>query len=206
MVPLLLLSVVSVTLCLERAWFWIGAHGPSLRKRLAALTGYLRAGRLDNARSATLADSSIYGRLVSHLLDHGINDSVAIEVVENERPRIERFMGMLSTIITAAPLLGILGTVTGIIGSFELLGENQIVTDPREVSGGIAEALITTEVGLIIALVTLFPYMFYKGQIDRALGRMEVLIAAAQQGAARPAKTGATPPGQPGGGDDLDPT
>jgi hypothetical protein len=91
-------------------------------------------------------------------------------------------MVSLSTIITAAPLLGILGTVTGIIKSFNLLGEQSALTDPRNVAGGIAEALLTTALGLVIALVALFPYMIFRGQSDRSVGRMESLIAAAQEG------------------------
>jgi biopolymer transport protein ExbB len=118
--------------------------------------------------------------LAGDLLDQGSDDAVAIESVDELRGDVERFMPMLSTIITAAPLLGILGTVTGLIGSFQMLGESSLVTDPREISGGIAEALITTATGLIIALVTLFPYMMFKGQVERAYRRMEVLIASAQ--------------------------
>jgi len=91
-------------------------------------------------------------------------------------------MVMLSTIITAAPLLGILGTVIGIIRSFNLLGEQRMLTDTRLVATGIAEALLTTALGLVIALVTLFPYMAFRKQADRALGRMESLIASAQEG------------------------
>ena len=93
-------------------------------------------------------------------------------------------MVILSTVITAAPMLGILGTVLGIIQSFELLGGENILTDPKQVSAGIAEALITTASGLSVALLTLFPFMAFKAQSDRALGRMEALSAAAPQGRA----------------------
>ena len=94
-------------------------------------------------------------------------------------------MVALSTIITAAPLLGILGTVMGIIQSFRLLGEQAVLTDPSDVAGGIAAALLTTALGLIIALVTLFPYMLFRGWSSRTIGRLEALIAAAQQGITR---------------------
>ena len=102
-------------------------------------------------------------------------------------------MVSLSTIITAAPLLGILGTVIGIIRSFRLLvggpGEGGL-TDPSAVSMGIAEALLTTALGLVVALITLFPYMIFKAQAERALGRVESIIAAAQQGASLAAGKG----------------
>ena len=105
-----------------------------------------------------------------------------MQAVDSIRSGLDRYMVVLSTIITAAPLLGILGTVIGIIQSFQLLGSQSTLTDPREVAGGIASALITTAFGLIVALVTLSPYMIFKAQSSNALGRLETLIAAAQSG------------------------
>ena len=88
-------------------------------------------------------------------------------------------MPTLSTIITAAPMLGILGTVLGIIASFQVLAEQTAVTDPARVSQGIAEALVTTAAGLLIAVVTLFPYNALRAQVDRTLSRIESLAASA---------------------------
>jgi len=185
MFPLIFLSVISVALCLERMWFWRRMRRAMPRDRLATLAAGLRAGDAGIVDQLLRRDRSIFGELVRQMRAeaHG-PEAVAIEVVEDLRSRFERFMPTLSTIITAAPLIGILGTVIGIIESFELLGETRMVTDPREVSSGIAQALLTTAAGLIIALITLFPYMIFKGHIDRAMGQFEVLIAAA--GAAGP--------------------
>ncbi len=127
-------------------------------------------------------DRSPFGRVAAALLRRGSTDAVAVEAVEQQRPRLDRFMVTLSTVITAAPLLGILGTVVGIIESFRILGEQSTLTDPREVAGGIATALLTTALGLVVALMTLFPYMVFKSHVDRALGRLESVVAAAQQG------------------------
>ncbi len=179
MIPLLALSVISISLIAERFWFWGRIHGPSRPRKLTALTAALRSGDRPTAKALLTTDRSPYGRLVEHLMKYGPTDAVAVEAVEMERPRLQRFMVMLSTIITAAPLLGILGTVIGIIQSFRLLGQQSVLTDPRDVAGGIAAALLTTALGLIIAVITLFPYMSFKSQVDRALGRMEMLIAAA---------------------------
>jgi biopolymer transport protein ExbB len=86
---------------------------------------------------------------------------------------------VLSTIITAAPMLGILGTVVGIIQSFGLLGSVDTVADPSAVAGGIAQALYTTAFGLIVALVTLFPYAIFRSLADKAFARLETLAAIA---------------------------
>ena len=182
MIPLLILSIVSVSLILERCWFWYSVEGRDSMRRLEKLNAFLRDGDIEAGGKIVNQDSSPYGAVAKSLLDIGASDAVAMEAVELQRPRIDRFMVALSTIITAAPLLGILGTVLGIIQSFRLLGDQAVLTDPSDVAGGIAAALLTTALGLIIALVTLFPYMLFKGWSTRALGRLEALIAAAQQG------------------------
>jgi biopolymer transport protein ExbB len=185
MVPLLALSVISLTLIIERVWFWAATHGPRRAVRLARLNDALRNGRNDVVSTLVEGDRSPYAPVAQTLLRHGASDAVAMEAVEAQRPRLDRFMVTLSTIITAAPLLGILGTVVGIIQSFRLLGEQSTLTDPRDVAGGIAAALLTTALGLIVALMTLFPYMIFRSHVDRALGRLESIVAAAQQGASQ---------------------
>ena len=119
--------------------------------------------------------------------------AAAVDAIEAQRPRLERFLPTLSTIITAAPMLGILGTVLGIIASFEVLGGGGGSagggasgaggpSDPALVGRGIAEALITTAAGLVVALGVLLPYNLLRVQVDRTLSRLEQLAAAAEQG------------------------
>ncbi|MHC4220118.1 MAG: MotA/TolQ/ExbB proton channel family protein [Planctomycetota bacterium] len=185
MLPLLVLSVVSIALIVERIWFWATLHRPARIRWLQRLGSALRTGDRDAAARLIEKDRSPYSHVGRSLLEHGAGDAVAVEVVELQRPKFDRFMVSLSTIITAAPLLGILGTVIGIIRSFRLLGgpSEGGLQDPSAVSMGIAEALLTTAMGLVVALVTLFPYMIFRSQAERAIGRVESVIAAAQQGA-----------------------
>jgi biopolymer transport protein ExbB len=182
MYPLLLLSLLSVTFIFERSVFWVRAHG-SL-KRARKIAEKLRAGDQRGAKALAEDDRSIYGVFTRFLLAEAkrnagvLTDAAAFATLEDIRPRIERFAVLLSTIITAAPMLGILGTVTGIIQSFRLLGGAAAVTDPSLVADGIAQALFTTAFGLLVALVTLFPYVLFRAHATRALGRMETLAAA----------------------------
>ncbi len=181
--PMLALSVISFAFALERAWFWWNLHRPRRVERYRALLVALRAGQRDKIESIIAKDDDLYSELAKRMLDEGSDDAIAMECVEDVRPRIDRFMNIFSTTITAAPMLGILGTVTGIIQSFDLLGGvGGGGVDPRDVSSGIGEALITTASGLAVALATLFPYMFFRAQAERALGRLESLIAAAKIG------------------------
>ena len=89
-----------------------------------------------------------------------------------EIKRMKRYLPVLDTLITAAPLLGILGTVIGIIHSFDMLGRAGI-QDPQAVTSGIAQALITTAAGLLIAIFTLFPYNYFMSKVEKAASRIE---------------------------------
>ena len=197
MVPLLALSVISLALIVERTLFWARLHRQRRIARLEMLTDALRRGDRKRAETLIDVDRSPYAEVARQMLKHGSTDSVAVEAVTHHRPRLDRFMIALSTIITAAPLLGILGTVIGIIQSFRILGAQLTLSDPREVVEGIAAALLTTALGLIVALFTLFPYMLFRGQVDRALGYLESVIAAAQQGDAECRRSQSAPDGGP---------
>lgn len=85
----------------------------------------------------------------------------------DEMKRMRRFMGVMDTMITVAPLLGIFGTVIGIITSFDILGSTGI-EHPQAVTAGIAQALITTAAGLGIAILSVFPYNYFNSRVDNA--------------------------------------
>ena len=178
--PLLVLSIAALALIFERCWFWLVTNNPWRREKLGRVAQHLRAGRREQAAALVDRDRSVYGRLVQQLLEEPPTDAAVTEAVERQRPRLDRFMPTLGTIITAAPMLGILGTVTGIIAAFRVLSAERMVTDPADVGAGIAEALLTTVAGLVVALVVLFPYNAFRAQVDRTLSRMETLVAAAR--------------------------
>jgi len=148
------------------------------------MAALLRSGNGEGTEKIAREDRGVYGEVVLRLRDQGVTESAAVDTIESLRPRLERFMPTLSTIITVAPMLGILGTVLGIISSLQLLSDQSLTADPRSVSQGIAEALITTAVGLVIAIITLFPYNALRVQVDRTLSAMESLASAALDGQA----------------------
>ncbi len=186
--PLLACSVVGLMLSFERTWFWLRTNGPAAAERVQRLGQTLRTGNVQLVKQFIDRDGSVYGRIVAALLREKATTAAAAAAVDAQRPRMERFMGTLSTIITAAPMLGILGTVTGLIQAFNILSDEG-VTDPRAISPAVAEALITTAAGLVIAIGVLFPYNVFRAQLDRTLSRIESLIAAV--GVEPPAKENA---------------
>jgi biopolymer transport protein ExbB len=183
--PLLSLSVLSLALSVERGVFWARVAGLAARRRVSLLAEALRRGRRDEVIRMCEGSPQPEMMVALRMAIDGADDGVAMSAAEIQRHRLERFSVVLSTIITASPMVGILGTVIGIIKSFQVLGTQTQLADPRGVSGGIGEALITTAAGLTVALVTLFPYMAFKGLADRAMGRIESVIAAAQTGLPR---------------------
>jgi len=179
--PLLGLSVLALTLCFERGVFWLRYCALANRKRLARLHQALRKGEWASLQPEQ-NKLNIYSRLAGQLAEHGASPAVVTEIVERERASIERFMGMLSTIITVAPMLGILGTVTGIIQSFAAFGGGGSEANLDQISQGIAEALWSTAGGLVVAIIVLFPYNVFRAQVNRALGQFESLAASAEAG------------------------
>ncbi|MCC6682801.1 MAG: MotA/TolQ/ExbB proton channel family protein [Phycisphaeraceae bacterium] len=181
--PLLALSVLSVGLCFERMVFFWRTNRPGRLAIVARMSKLLRAGQRDAARQLAATDPTVHGEVVMRLLeepaDQPVSEAAMVEAVESQRRRLDRYLPTLSTIITAAPMLGILGTVLGIITSFEALSSEATTADPRLVGEGIAQALLTTAAGLVVALITLFPYNLLRAQSHRTLSRLEILAAAA---------------------------
>lgn len=176
MYPLLALSILSMTLIFERIVYWIFSAQRNGAKRLKIYIKLFDSNQSKAIAKESSRDRSAQGLLVRLAMSSDIpKEAILIGHIESLRPAIERFAPVMGAIIASAPLLGILGTVTGIIHSFDLLGDASAVSDPTIVAGGIAEALYTTAFGLTIAIFTLFPHVYFKSRADRELGRLETL-------------------------------
>jgi len=101
-------------------------------------------------------------------------ESMIEEVAVEEMPQLARGVGVLDTIVTIAPLLGLLGTVTGMIKAFQVVAISTGMTAPTAITGGVAEALIATASGLLIAIVTLVGYNYLTGQVKAVVSEMEI--------------------------------
>lgn len=170
--PLLVLSMISVATTLERTWFWARTHPLGWQDVIDATVTAIR----DN--KPTELTKGIYREIAQDAFAHPQSDSIVLELVERYRHRFERFSALHTAIVAAAPLLGILGTVIGIIQAFDLLGNEQSVQDVTAVAASIAEALITTGAGLLIALITLLPASVFRANANRAQSNVERIAAA----------------------------
>lgn len=174
--PLLACSLLALTIVFERLLFWgrlAHRRDDDAVRRLFDLTD---RGATEEALAAGRAARDPAVRvLAAGLADraHGLTEAMQVQA-ERLVAEMKRGLLVLDTIITLAPLLGILGTVTGIIASFNLLGAAGM-EDPRAVTGGIAEALITTAAGLCIAIVTLIPFNYFSARVETEARRIEHL-------------------------------
>ncbi len=175
--PLVACSCTALAIAIERGIFWLllsRRKNQALINRLFTLT---EEGDFETAINEGSTSSCLVCRILSNGLSHrnyGLVQSLeAAAMFEIEK--MKRYLSVLDTIITAAPLLGILGTVSGIIISFDLLGDVGIA-DPKAVTGGIAQALITTAAGLSIAIATLLPYNALTRKVEKVTRYLEQLI------------------------------
>ena len=188
--PLLLCSLLSVTIVLDRVRFWIRLRRARADDRIAGILEHARSNACAEAIALASGSSDAAVRvLVAGLNARASAPSEAMSTAaSDEVSRMKAGLPVLDTIVTMAPLLGILGTVIGIIASFDLLGAAGI-EDPKAVTGGIAQALISTAAGLTVALVTLVPFNYFVARTQREAERIaraatQLEIALGSSGAA----------------------
>jgi biopolymer transport protein ExbB len=174
MYPLLACSILVLTVIIERALFWISVDMHRDRHLIDEVLELCRAGDWESVRMKTKGSKDfIIKILVTGIVHREFSMTKAMESAAAEEIRkLRRYMGVLDTMITVAPLLGIFGTVIGIIMSFEALGSAGI-EHPQAVTAGIAQALITTATGLGIAILSVFPYNFFNSRIEKAALNIE---------------------------------
>jgi len=185
MVPLLTSSILSLAVVLERFCFW-----QRFRKHEdgGTILSLVAAGHLAQAMQVARASQ----HPVAHVLLTGLEHQypapgMAMEAAaQAELHRLKRYLPMLDTIITLAPLLGLLGTITGMISAFGIVSEAGL-GQPHAITGGVAEALIATATGLFIAILTLVPYNYFRSKneaitdlIEERATRLEVLLTESQ--------------------------
>src|SRR5262245_27942971 len=182
MVPLLACSIVSLAVVIDRIIFWRKAQSREPVEKLLQLVEHQEfAEAINLGRRVDLPAA----RVLTAGLEHR-NPSLpkALEVAaQTELPVLKKRLTILDTIITLAPLLGLLGTITDMISSFSIMSEAGL-RQPHAVTSGVTETLIATAAGLLIAILTLIPYNYFSNRAERELeeieyygSRLELLLA-----------------------------
>ena len=176
MVPILLCSVIAMAIVAERFW--------TLQRRrvtpgnlVVQVWQWAKSGNLDDDRIRTLRKSSPLGRiLAAGLVNRDNSREMMKENIEDVGRHVihdlDRYLNTLGTIASITPLLGLLGTVIGMIKVFAVI-TTQGVGDPGVLAGGISEALITTATGLTVAIPTLMFHRYFRGHVDELVVTME---------------------------------
>jgi len=174
--PILFCSLMGLTVTFERLFaFW--KHNTAnffFRNKQNAVIALTREGRFAEAIACAKEAESPVCRVLAQALENreaGFQETLEA-ASQMEIDRLRRGLSVLDTTITVAPMLGILGTVTGIINTFNMLNAAGI-ENPAGATAGIAEALITTAAGLIVAIACLFPFNFLVSQLKRRTTELE---------------------------------
>lgn len=183
--PLLLCSILSVTVSTERLFFWRNRS----RSRRAAWPLLDRVQSIIAAREIEEA-RQLVGELddpAAELLAAGLDGADPARAMERRSLPLmracRRGLRPLETIIAIAPMLGLLGTVLGVIQSFGFLSGNGGATqlNVKGMAGGIAEALITTAFGLMIAIVSIIPYNYFSARVQREAEELSSLATSTEE-------------------------
>lgn len=176
--PLLALALIAAVVVLEKSFvFTARTRLPSSLVALAE--SYQFSWDELEQRVEALGRRNYFGGFFRVILDNRTHpawwvESRATDAASLVEKQLSRWLWILETIVTAAPLLGLLGTITGMVRAFKLFG-NQGLVDPTGVTGGVAEALIATAVGLFIALIALFAFNFFSHRQAQVMDEMERL-------------------------------
>ena len=176
MVPLALVALLGLLMILERAIF-LTRTDRDVDALLAAVSPRVRAGDFAGAATLVAQGGGPVRRVLRAGIEHGQRrvanlDEALQEAILAELPTLERFLGGLAVAAAVAPLLGLLGTVTGMINLFQVITVHG-TGNARLLSGGISEALITTEAGLIIAIPLLLAHAWLSRQVRNLVSHMD---------------------------------
>ena len=176
MAPIILCSIIALAIVVERAW--------SLREKRVVPGGLVKQvwqkaakGQITEEQIRAVRANSPLGRILAvGLLNRDRDRQVMKEAIEEAgravSHELERFLTALGTIAAITPLLGLLGTVIGMISVFTTI-TNLGVGNPAELAGGISQALITTAAGLSVAIPSLIFYRHFRGKVDALTVQME---------------------------------
>lgn len=182
--PLLAISIIAVAVVIERILFLLIEGRQRDPNSVEKFFKMVENGELAGASRMAKGNRDYVTRVLAFGLDNHPSSfsNALLRAANRELKRFNRGLSTLDTIVTLAPLLGLLGTVTGMIHAFGLLG-NQELGAPAAITGGIAQALIATAFGLGIAILALIPYNYLNArqeevrhEIEDAANYLEILL------------------------------
>jgi biopolymer transport protein ExbB len=172
--PLLATSVVALTVAIERLIFIAREKARRCPELVDRILANVEQGKIEDALRTGKDSPDFVVKTLVYGLSHREKSfsNALLRAANQELKRFNRGLPILDTIITLAPLLGLFGTVTGMIHAFGFLGGRELEA-PTVITGGIAEALIATAFGLVIAIVALLPFNYLNARLEEARHEIE---------------------------------
>ena len=182
MIPIVMCSVFSLAIIFERLYYFISLHlGTDIERffdqlrRAIAARSWKEAHTLTQSWKGPVARVVLAGLAVREASVAEIDEAME-EAAHEEMPQVERHLRWLSTLAQVSTLLGLLGTVTGLVRAFQVIqtkstGGNPV--SPGDLAGGVWEALITTVAGLIVAIPTILAYIYFASRVNDVQFLME---------------------------------
>ena len=176
MIPILLCSVVAAGISVERLWT-LRAEQVAPRDLLTQVWSWIRNNEMDSSRLREVKSGSPLGQILvagitSHRRGRDVMKESIEEVANHVVHELERYLNTLGTVAAITPLLGLLGTVIGMIKVFTAI-QLEGTGNAAVLAGGISEALITTAAGLTVAIPSLFFYRYFQRKVDELVIYME---------------------------------
>lgn len=164
---LLVCSILAMTVVTERFLYWNRIRWEAQPEQVRRILELVQQRKIPQALELGRSLRDPAARVLLRGLEHwptAVTSALEVQVKQELGP-MRRYLGVLDTAITLAPLLGIYGTITGMIRAFGFLSRSGL-PDPQQVAGGISEALITTAAGLTIAILAIPPYNFFASKTE----------------------------------------
>ena len=181
-VPILLCSVLALAIFVERVirFAWMRSRGAGLAGKITAL---LEKGKDQEALQLAADSNSPMGRVLVQAIDvkdqnHEMIETVVVQATEEEVQSLSSYVQALATIGNIAPLLGLLGTVIGMIKAFMVIQQMGGKVNAAVLAGGIWEAMLTTALGLSVALPTMVAHSYLIARIDKYEARLQKGVVA----------------------------
>lgn len=168
--PIALVSFVAITAVLERTIFLVRERTRREPEVVAKMFDHIEERQFEAAIRLSKGSKDFVARILGEALtykDYSLSSAFQ-RAASLELSRMQTGIPVLDTCVTAAPLLGLLGTVTGMMNTFGALGEGDIAASAGKITGGVGEALIATACGLMIAIVGLIPYNILNSRVEAA--------------------------------------
>ncbi|QSR87676.1 MotA/TolQ/ExbB proton channel family protein [Candidatus Methylacidiphilum infernorum] len=173
--PILALSVITLAVIFERILFLVEITRNRKRKWVTQFLELVGQERYEEALAIAGKSKDYVLKVLEEGLKHreGSLEDALLEAASSQLERFNKGLVVLDTAVTLGPLLGLLGTVTGMMHAFSIVGSGEIAGKQAAITGGVAESLIAVSFGLAVAIVAIIPLNFFNARMERARRRIE---------------------------------